>query len=230
MINAQRTILALSLLLAACSAAASPTPAGPTTPTVTPSAGAPTGTIAPSGTSLASGAAGSPSPNPSSTATPGASISGDLAALLPTEIAGNAMTIEPSSDPARSFMILWNDEQVAQNLLNTLGASSSDIDVVYSYVSGNTVPNRVSVDAYRVAGADGTALRDGMVENYRAYFEQQSPVSVTQETVAGKQVVLLEFPNAPAGQGQYFYSVGDTVFVVSGTPMAWVEDAFMQLP
>jgi hypothetical protein len=127
-------------------------------------------------------------------------------------------------------MILWNDEQIAKDLLDTLGASSSDIDVVFSYLTGNAAPKRVSVDAYRVAGADGTALRDGMVENYRAFLAPQTTVSVTDATVGGKQVRILDFPNAPAGQGQHFYSVGDIVFVVSGTPIEWVEDALSQLP
>ena len=149
---------------------------------------------------------------------------------MPTEIAGNEMTIEPASDSARSFMILWNDEQVAQDLLDALGASSTDVDIVFSYPAGNTSPNQIYVDAYRVAGADGTALRDGMVENYRAVLEKETDVSVTEETVSGKEAVLLSLATAPPGQGHYFNSVGDIAFVVSGQPFEWVEDAFTQLP
>lgn len=140
------------------------------------------------------------------------------------------MTIEPASDSAGSFMILWNDEQVAQDLLDALAASSSDIDIVFSYPTGNTGPNRISVDAYRVAGADGIALRDGMVENYRAFLAEQTTVTVTEETVSGKEVVLLDLPGGPLGQGKYFYAVGDIVFVVTGVPFEWIEDALTQLP
>ncbi|HUG47009.1 MAG TPA: hypothetical protein VMP67_01205 [Candidatus Limnocylindria bacterium] len=118
------------------------------------------------------------------------------------------MTIEPASDPANSFMILWNDEQAAQDLLDALSASTSDIDVVFSYSSGNTFPNRVSVNAYRVADADGTALRDGMVENYRAIYGEITTVEVTQETVGGKPVPLLALSDAPPGQENYFYGIG----------------------
>jgi hypothetical protein len=150
--------------------------------------------------------------------------------VLPKEIAGNEMTIEPATDSANSFMILWGDTQIAQGLLDALGGSADGIDVVFSYVKGNTSPNRVSVDAYRVAGADGTALRDGMVENYTNFYEQVTPVEVTDETVGGKPVARLDMTETPDGQEQYFYPVGDTVFVVSGTPIEWVEDAFSQLP
>ena len=55
-------------------------------------------------------------------------------------------------------------------------------------------------------------------------------MEVTDETVGGKQVKRLDFPEAPDGQEQYFYAVGDIVFVVSGTPVEWVEDALSQLP
>jgi hypothetical protein len=140
------------------------------------------------------------------------------------------MTIEPASDSARSFMILWNDEKIAQDLLDSLGGSADGIDIVFSYPKGNTSPDRVSVDAYRVAGADGTALRDGFVKNYSDFLKPYTTVVVTDETVGGKPVVLLDTPQTPDGQERYFYAVGDIVFVVSGTPVAWVEDALSQLP
>jgi hypothetical protein len=238
MINARRAVLVIPILLAACSTGGSVTPTGPTNPTTTPSTGTATATPSASATEVATDqpspapteSAGSPAPSPDATVTPAATLSGDLESLLPTEIAGNAMTIEPASDPARSFMILWNDEQVAEDLLDALGGSPDDIDVVFSYPEGDTFPDRVSVDAYRVAGADGTALRDGFVQNYRTFLEPYTTISVTEETVGGKQVVLLEQPESPDPQGQYFYGVGDIVFVVSGTPTEWVEDALARLP
>jgi hypothetical protein len=139
------------------------------------------------------------------------------------------MTIEPALDSANSFMILWNDAAVAQTLLTAIGASSDDIEVVFSYAQV-AAPNSVRVSAYRVAGADTVALRDGFVENYRAFLAQYATVSVTEETVADKQVVLLSIPGTPPGQDQYFYGVSDIVFVVDGTPFEWVEDAIAQLP
>ncbi len=236
-------VLVVPVLLAACSAGAGPT-TGPSTPAATSGTGTATSTPAApatsgsssSPTSAATEPAESTDPATDAPATDGAATTaanlGDLESLIPTEIAGNAMTIEPASDPARSFEILWNDEQVAQDLLDSLDAASSEIDVVFSYPTGDTFPDRVSVDAYQVAGADGTALRDGMVEKYREYFETQANVDVeiTEEMVSGKEALLLTVPNAPPGEGSYYYSVGDTVFVVSGTPIEWVEDAFAQLP
>ena len=236
MINARRAMLAMPLLLAACSTAApQPTGGGPTPPAISTSGPATSATASP-GPSATTGAteaptsSPSPVPSPAVTVTPDASLSGDLVSLMPTEIAGNQMTIEPASDSAGSFMILWNDEVVAQTLLTVLGATPDDIDVVFSYPTGNTGSNRVSVDAYRVAGADAIALRDGMVANYRAYLGSQIDVSVTEETVSDKPVVRLAQADAPPGEGNYFYAVGDIVFVVSGTPFAWVEDAIAQLP
>ena len=84
-------------------------------------------------------------------------------------------------------MILWNDEQVAQDLLDALSGSAEDIDVVFSYPEGNTSPNRVSVDAYRVAGADGAALRDGFIENYTTSTSSPRPWrSRTRPSVASR--------------------------------------------
>lgn len=213
--NVRHAILVIPLLLVACSTSSSQTPAGSATDGPSP---------------VPSASAGSAAPSPDTAATPGPSLGGDLESLLPREIAGNEMTIEPASDPANSFMILWNDAQTAQDLLDALGGSADDIDVVFSYAKGNTSPNRVSVDAYRVAGADGTALRDGFVQNYSDFFKLVTTVEVTDETVGGKRVVRLDMTETPDGQEQHFYSVGDTVFVVSGTPIEWVEDALSQLP
>lgn len=237
MIEMRRAVLAIPLLLAACSGAGSPTPAGQTPNTATPAGNA---TVAPSAAAATAGAttppsttpsepAASPAPSADTAATPGAPL-GELDGLIPTEVAGNVMTIEPASNPARSFMILWNDEQVAQDLLDDLGASADDIDVVFSYPEGDVYPNRIYVDAYRVAGADGIALRDGFVENYSNYYEQSTTVEVTDETIGGKQVKRLDFPEAPDGQEQYFYAVGDIVFVVSANPSEWLENALSQLP
>ncbi|MEP7158683.1 MAG: hypothetical protein ABI797_04595 [Chloroflexota bacterium] len=217
MTDGRRAFLVVPLLLAACSGGAGPS--------AIPTSGA---TVAP--TAVASAAPVSPTPAPQATATTGAPVTGDLVSLMPTEIAGNAMTIEPASDSANSFMILWNDEPIAQDLLFDLGASPSDIEIVFSYPADNTGSNRIYVDAYRVEGADGIALRDGMVENYRAFLEGSTEVSVTQETVSGKETVLLDLPQAPPGQGRYFYAVGDIVFIVQGIPLEWVEDAFSLLP
>jgi hypothetical protein len=217
MTDVRRAFVALPLLLAACSTAAPPTAIPTTGATAAPTVGA-------------SAPTASATPAPQATATSVPSLSGDLVSLMPTEIAGNAMTIEPASDSASSFMILWNDEQVAQDLLFDLGASPSDIDIVFSYPTENTGSNTIYVDAYRVAGADGIALRDGMVANYRDYIGASTEVVVTNETVAGKQAVSFRVAEAPMEQGQFFYAVGDIVFVVSGTPFEWVEDAFSQLP
>jgi hypothetical protein len=148
---------------------------------------------------------------------------------MPTEIGGHEMTIEPASDSANSFMILWNDETVAQTLLTLLGASPADIDVVFSYPAGTTT-DRIFVDAYRVAGADAVALRDGMVENYRVYLGEFTEVTVTEVTVSGKEAVILLTPNTPAEQERHFYAVGDIVFVVQGDPFELVEEAFTLLP
>src|SRR5688500_8972400 len=144
MTDVRRAFVALSLLLAACSTGAPPSAVPTTGATAAPTAGASAPT--------ASAPTASATPAPQATATAGPSLTGDLVSLMPTVIAGNAMTIEPASDSANSFMILWNDEQVAQDLLSDLGASPSDIDIVFSYPTGNTGSNRISVDAYRVAG------------------------------------------------------------------------------
>jgi hypothetical protein len=232
-------MIAMSLTLVACSAGGGPgssaTPAAGQTSAVASSAAA-TGAAPPSSAPTPVAPFVEPTDGASSAptdavpSTPDVPITGDVADLLPTEIAGNEMTIEPASDPERSFMILWNDEQIAQDLLDSLSAPDADIDVAYSYLTDSKYPDRVSVDAYRVVGADGVALRDGMAETYRQLLADQGDVQVTSQTVGGKDVAVLGVAGMAPDQAQYFYGVGDIVFVVSGSPFEWVEDALSQLP
>jgi hypothetical protein len=228
----------MTVLLAACGttggAPTAPGSVAPPTPGATATAPGPaqaTGieTSAPSAvTSTPSatptgGAAASPTAEPSAAA----SLSADLESLMPTEIAGHTMTIEPASDPVWSLLNLWNDEGIGRDLLDSLGKSEDDIDVVFSYTEAD-VP-QIIVNAYRVAGADGEALKDGMVAEYLAMFEEHGAV-ITETTLGGKDVSVMSTENAPAGVGEHFYAVGDVVFSVSANPPEWVEDALQALP
>jgi hypothetical protein len=229
----------MTVLLAACTTGGTP-PTAPASPApLTPGATATAPQPAPTtgGTPEPSQVVSTPSAEPTSTgqaavsptAEPSAapSLSGDLESLVPTDIAGHTMTIEPASDPVWSLLNLWSDEAIGRALLDSLGKSEDDIDVVFSYTEAD-VP-QIIVNAYRVAGADGEALKDGMVAEYLAMFEEHGAV-ITETTLGGKDVSVMSTENAPAGVGEHFYAVGDVVFSVSANPPEWVEDALQALP
>ena len=146
---------------------------------------------------------------------------------MPTEVDGVPMTIEPASDSAQSFLILWNDEQTARDLLQILGKTEADVDIVFSY-STPDVP-QITLNAYRVIGADAEALKDGMAANYLAVVQSSGGV-VTETTLGGKNVTVLSLANSPPGVGEHFYAVGDIVFNVSADPPEWVAKTLAVLP
>ncbi len=98
--------------------------------------------------------------------------------------------------------------------------------IAYAYAE-NAYPKVLRIDTYRVAGADGTALAQGMAERYAPYMPGESP-STTQ--VGGKTVLALGLNVAPPNAGQIFYPVGDVVFIVSAIPVEWAEAALALLP
>ncbi len=150
--------------VAAPSAAATSGPATPNpTAAATPNATVPA-TPAPTPVSPTAVTTPAPTAAPSATAPPAPTFSGDLASLIPAMIGGNTMIIEAGRP--EDFLGLWNNKQRAQALLASLGKSVSDVSIVNSYGKEATSPQGIFVYAYRVAGADGEALLQGMTKEY----------------------------------------------------------------
>ncbi len=216
--------IATTLLVAACSAGGPSTPSDPGAATTAPAAPATTATSP----AMATASPGAPEASPIESATTVGptpfQAPGDLATLIPTEVAGHAMTIERGG--SSNFLILWNDPKVARELLSRLGKSEGDVTIAYGYADVAT-PQALHVDAYRVAGADGKALMAGMVERYLAMLDGWKATSTT---LGGKAVTILGPAGAAATAGQVYYAVGDIVFNVSASPGEWVTAALVLLP
>jgi hypothetical protein len=158
-------------------------------------------------------------------ASPTLAAGADPANLLPEEIAGHTMTIQVGQPD--SFLGLWNDEAIAQDLLDDLGKTIDDVAIAWSYAEDTTFPETIQINAYQVKGADGEALLRGITDNYLAAIPDWA---ATEATVAGKDVVVLGPANAANTFPQYFYRVGDIVFNINGNPPEWVEEALTKLP
>ncbi len=227
-------------VLVACTGggAAAPTspgaPSADTGPAATPAAISSEPAITPA--SATASAAGVATPEASaletltptaSPTTPAASIDAgaSLKSLVPAEIAGKSLTIEPALDGGQSFLGLWNDEKMARKLLDSLGASPKDVEIVYGYGEVEA-PKQLYVTAYRIPRVDGTALRDGMISNYQKVLGWDA----TPATLGGKDVVAVHQSGSSPESGQIFYSVGNNVFMVSANPTDWAIEALGKLP
>jgi len=222
--------LTIAFLVAACGASGG---SGPTSPIegqgASAGSSADTSTAVPASAAASVGASpGSPAPSedvasPEPTA---GSVDVDLATLLPTEIAGKTLSIEVGTNPA-SFLNLWKDPADAESFLAELGKTTSDVSIVYGSNSED-FPNLIYLTGYRVAGADGQALGQGMAEQLASRLGEWT---VSTETVGGRTVIKLAADDA-SGEfvPHYFVPIGDTVVDVQGNPPAWAEEAISKLP
>jgi hypothetical protein len=166
-------------------------------------------------------------PTPISSPVPPPTLGGDidLVSLMPADIGGHKMTIELGGGD--QFLGLWNNAQVAQALLTRLGSSASDVSIANSYADDVVYPQAILIYGYRVAGADGNALLQGMVQNY---INMLDTMVATPTTMGGKSVTAVGLPGATATDLQYFYAVGDIVFNVNATSQEWIQEALSRLP
>jgi hypothetical protein len=65
----------------------------------------------------------------------------------------------------------------------------------------------VTVQAFRFAGADATALMNAFLEFWAVTNDVASPI-----TIAGKQLIVQGHPDTEAQYKTYFYGYGDVVF------------------
>jgi hypothetical protein len=116
-------------------------------------------------------------------------------------------------------------------LLAGLGRSSADVSTAEAHGSDVQGSEVISVQAFRVAGADSQSFLDGFVELWRQ-FEADGSVA-TPMTIAGKEVIALGATTTEAQYKTYFYAAGDIVFRVGYNGDKFDErmaDMFTQLP
>jgi hypothetical protein len=215
--------VAVAIVLVGCTTAGAPNAAGSVSPS---------GAVSASPSDAASAApsdAASPAPSDPVDASPAAtagSVDVDLATLLPSEIAGKPVTIELGTSTS-SFMNLWKEPADAVAFLAGLGKSEGDVSLVFGYNSDD-FPNVIHMTGFRVAGADGQTLAQGIADQLASRL---GPWTVTTETLAGRTVVKLAPDDASTGfVAHYFVVIRDTVVDVEGNPPEWVEEAVSKLP
>jgi hypothetical protein len=215
--------LVATILLGACSTGS------PATPTVPPPPSA-TSTVA---TPIASAAAATPTavvatpsvPLGTPTGEPIPSlVANDLASLIPTQVAGvpvSVMTLTP--------------DQIAQlsdnrygDLATALGRSVDDLQVVFAS-AGTSELEQVSMEAFRIPGADSQALLQAEIQRLLSIMvegTESMPI-----TLGGKNVIQVgeQDPSFPKF-ARYVYAVGDAVFSVQGNSDELIADMFSQLP
>jgi hypothetical protein len=216
---------AVALIVAACGGSAAPgasSPAASGAPVASPSAGQASGAASAEGS-----AAAPPSEVAATTGPTPAVVAGDIGSVIPTEIAGHPMRIEVYTSAGDNFLFMWQSEDVALKLLESLGKTKDDVTAAQGNADDIKSPESLFVYAYRVAGADGQALRDGMVERYLALFDGwDAPM----RTMAGKSVAVMGPKGDEESAGQAFYAVGDIVFNITSNHPEWIEAAVALLP
>ena len=147
---------------------------------------------------------------------------GDLAGLLPTEVGG--ITIEYESSSGDAVMGAEGVTPEAQEFFDRVGAEPSDLSSAFGFGVDTETGSGISIIAFRVAGANEGQLRD----EFRATIEEDETQTLTEETVAGKNVLAISSDGTEVSG--YVYVKNDVVFVVGGSPVELAEEALSQLP
>lgn len=233
-------ILALVAVVAtACGESAAVSPAFSSPGVSVPPASAPAsgaaGASADPGASLSfSPAPSPPSPSPSSgpsiAASPAPSGSGrdlsgvtDLRELLPHSLGGQALTksLFTGADFAASPAAV-SDQMRA--LLNGLGRDVTDLEMAVATDPTATID--VTVTAFRVRGVQAQSF----FEAYLPLITEAFPSARVNETVFGSKTV---FDVSLDGSGigtTFLYPLDDVLFIVTGSNLELVDEAFVLLP
>lgn len=203
-------ILAVLLLVAACSsepAASSAQSADAATPTPAPTATAPAGESGiplPSLPSFGEGA-------------------GNLADVVPDVVGGHIITYQHMTGDDPAFTEDIDDE--ALDFLERLDASPSDITTAFGFGGDFAAGAVVGISAFQVAGADETRLRD----EYISILQDDDDIAPQPATIAGKNVFVFS-DDEDEEAFNALYSRGDTLWIVFASAQELLEDALGQLP
>lgn len=233
------TLALAAILAAACgeSAAVSPASGSPgvsAAPTSAPASGTAGASADPGGSSSLSPVPSLPSPNPtfgpSNVATPAPSSSGpdlsgvtDLRELLPDTLGGQVLTksLFSGADFAATPGAV-SDQMRA--LLRGLGRDVTDLGMAIASDPSATID--VTVTAFRVRGVQAQAF----FEAYVPLIIEAFPGARVNETVLGSKSV---FDVSLDGSGigtTFLYPLDDVLFIVTGSNLDLVDEAFVLLP
>jgi len=126
----------------------------------------------------------------------------DLETLVPTEVGG--ITLTPESVDTDLFMERY---PAFAALLGVVGKAPPDVSIMQAQGSNPQTSDIMTVQAFRVAGADATAFMDAMLDFWKVENDVATPI-----TIAGKQVIELGSPETQAQYKTYYYPYGDVIF------------------
>jgi hypothetical protein len=172
-------------------------------------------------------ATASASPSSPESSEPSIAPDTDLAELLPTTLAGTEFTVSSLSGEQVGTVSFGRLGGIATNL----GMSASDVDAAVA-VGPDWDPNLgPEVFAIRYGGADSAAIVDEVAPAFGGAGYAAGTVEVTDESIAGKSVSVMEVPLMSGGASTfYFYAIGDVAFIVHTPGPAVAEDALSQPP
>lgn len=168
-------------------------------------------------------------PRPSPTPTPTFSGDAGLVALFPADIAG--VPIEVTSAKGAEvlhFIGVGESRPELEAFLATLGRSLEDVSVAVGRATVGQTPDRVSIAAFRVTGADPALL---LAEIVRLSGQGMTTPTTEAAVISGKGVTrLFDQALGDAARSRFIYQVTDTVFTVAATTDPLLGEVISKLP
>jgi hypothetical protein len=133
----------------------------------------------------------------------------DLELALPTQVDGVDLQVQSVTGTG----LLTDDEwsTTVTTFLTSVGKAAADLQFAQAYDPAQSIDG--SFEVYRVAGVDGTKLRDTLIEAWKGDFPD---LKTTDVTIGGQKMIRGDFDTeTPAS---YLYVRGDQVFDI------WTND------
>jgi hypothetical protein len=210
----QVVALAIAAILAAC-AGAPASSASPDEPDTSSPAAEATASTTPS-------ASQSSAPSSAPTIAPDA----DLAALLPTTVAGREFTVTAYSGDEAARLLSDNTGGSVGSVAADLGVAVTDLEAAVSVGPGWQQFVGPEILAIRFRGADSAAILEALPPLLGSFRFMSGEAVVTEESIDGEAVSVLQMTSAT----YYFSALGDVAFIVNTPDRAEAEDALSQLP
>lgn len=145
----------------------------------------------------------------------------DLEALLPADLNGTSLTRESWTGDVVLGDDTWSKS--VTSFLTKAGKAAADLQVAQAYdVAGSLDLN---AGAFRVAGIEGTALRDAVIAAWKGDFPG---LKVASATIAGLDVTTGDFGDG--GVNSYWYVRDGVVFDIETSDQAIAQAALAALP
>lgn len=164
-----------------------------------------------------------PSTEPSATPEPSVDLHGapDLEARLVGEVGGVELTSVSLTGPDVLATGSAEGREQLLGLLGALGRTADDLTVAQAYDPAGALVFQQGL--FRVAGADPTELLTLWVASQQA--ATQDRVRVSNTTVDGVDLTLIEDPTRPVGGRTYAFADGDTLVLILADDEALLSEA-----